>query len=94
MEGWVSIKLAFSGDTIRLPFRFPVSHSAIKAAAFSHWREMREDEFYFTYEDDDGDALLLGSDDCALAEALTHHAGCVLKLFVKTARSGELDKKN
>lgn len=80
----VSIKLVLKvkgadEEVVRLSFDAPVTLDAIKAAAARQWPEQATGA-EFKYTDSDGDVVRLVSE--GLGEALRHHAGAVLKVYV------------
>jgi len=84
----VSLKLVLktSGDeeVLRLPFQAPVTMEAVKAAAAKQWPASLGASL--SYSDADGDTVLLSSDE-GLAEALLHHSGPILKIFIAPSGS-------
>lgn len=82
----MSIKLCYSGEILRLPFRQPVSREAVTSAAAAQW-DIAPENIALFYEDDDGDTVLVGRGDSAVLEALAHHVGSVLRLRVECTRA-------
>lgn len=73
------LKVKATEEVVRLSFDAPVTLDAIKAAAVRQWPEQAAGA-EFKYVDNDGDSVLLVAE--GVGEALRHHGGPVLKLFV------------
>ena len=84
-----SIKLIFKSggaseqEMVRLSFSEPITLEAIKAAASSQWPSLgaAPTGLLFSYNDD-ADELCVLSSEAGFSEALLHHAGPTLKIYI------------